>query len=91
MDGQNKVIVFERNNLIFIFNFHTYRSIFDYKFWVPEKGTYKIILNSDDAKFGGHGRIDTSIEYETTPAQDEKSGFLSLYLTNRTCLVLKKI
>jgi 1,4-alpha-glucan branching enzyme len=91
MDGQNKVIVFERNNLIFIFNFHTYRSIFDYKFWVPEKGTYKIILNSDDAKFGGHGRIDTTLQYETTPAQDEKSGFLSLYLTNRTCLVLKKI
>lgn len=91
MDGQNKVIVFERNNLIFVFNFHTYRSIFDYKFWVPQKGAYKIILNSDDAKFGGHNRVDASIEYVTTAAQDDKSGFLSLYLTNRTCLVLKKL
>lgn len=91
MDGQNKVVVFERNNLIFVFNFHTYRSIFDYKFWVPMKGRYKIILNSDDAKFGGHDRVDTSIEYETTAGHDEKSGFLSVYLTNRTCLVLQKV
>jgi 1,4-alpha-glucan branching enzyme len=91
MDGQNKVIVFERNNLIFVFNFHTYRSIFDYKFWVPQKGKYKIILNSDDAEFGGHDRIDTSIEYETTPSHDDKSGFLSIYMTNRTCLVMQMI
>lgn len=91
MDGQNKVVVFERNNLLFIFNFHTYRSIFDYKFWVPLKGKYKVILNSDEARFGGHNRIDTSIDYETSPAFDEVSGFLSIYLTNRTCLVIKKI
>jgi 1,4-alpha-glucan branching enzyme len=91
MDGQNKVIVFERAGLIFIFNFHTYRSIFDYKFWVPQKGTYKIVLNSDDAKFGGHNRIDNSIEYLALPVEQEESGFISLYLTNRTCLVLKKI
>ncbi len=91
MDGQNKVIVFERNNLIFIFNFHTYRSIFDYKFWVPKMGKYKIILNSDDLKFGGHNRIDTSLIYETTPGHDNISGFLSIYMTNRTCLVLQMI
>ncbi|MBC7391616.1 MAG: alpha amylase C-terminal domain-containing protein [Opitutaceae bacterium] len=91
MDGQNKVIVFERGNLIFVFNFHTYRSIFDYKFWVPKKGKYKMVLNSDDVKYGGHNRVDASVEYFTQPGHDANSGFLSLYLTNRSCFVLKKV
>jgi hypothetical protein len=43
MDSHSKVIIFERNNLIFIFNFSIGNSIFGYKFWVPEKGTYRII------------------------------------------------
>ena len=47
MDSQNKVIVYEKNNLIFIFNFSTGNSVFDYKFWVPQKGTYRI-----SSKFG---------------------------------------
>src|SRR6478735_1949197 len=42
MDGGNKVIVFERNNLLFIFNFSTNNSIFGYKFRAPEEGTYRI-------------------------------------------------
>jgi 1,4-alpha-glucan branching enzyme len=47
MDEVNKVIIFERNNMIFIFNFSISNSIFGYRFKVPEKGTYRVILNSD--------------------------------------------
>jgi 1,4-alpha-glucan branching enzyme len=86
MDDVNKVIIFERNNLIFIFNFSISNSIFGYRFKVPEKGIYKIILNSDRKEFGGFGRVDDTIEYKT----DELQG-LSLYVTNRTALVLKKV
>jgi 1,4-alpha-glucan branching enzyme len=85
MDGNNNVVVFERNNLVFIFNFSTNSSIFDYKFHAPEKGSYRIILNSDKEEFGGFNRIDDSIDYHTS--EDQK---LSLYLTNRTALVMKK-
>ena len=86
MDSQNKVIIYEKNNLIFIFNFSTGNSVFDYKFWVPQKGTYRIILNSDKNEFGGFSRIDDSIEYFTDEEQR-----LSIYLTNRTALVMKKV
>lgn len=86
MDTLNKVIIFERGNLIFIFNFSPDSSIFDYKFWVPQKGSYKIILNSDDSQFGGFERVDNSITYKTNENQQ-----LSIYLTNRTALILKKI
>jgi len=83
------VIIFERKNLIFIFNFSPFNSIFDYRFPVPHRGAYKIILNSDARSFGGHGRIDTNMQYITTLQGDQI--VLSLYLTNRTALVLEKI
>jgi 1,4-alpha-glucan branching enzyme len=85
MDGYNKVIGFERADLIFIFNFSTSNSIFGYKFWVPEEGTYRIILNSDKKEFGGFDRVDDTIDYSTDENQQ-----LSVYLTNRTALVLKR-
>lgn len=85
MDSENKVIIFERNNLIVAFNFHENKSISDYKFNSIGKGKYKIILSTDDAEVGGFSRIDTSIEYRTL-----ESDQLSIYLPSRTALILKK-
>ncbi len=85
MDGENKVIAFERNNLIFVFNFSISNSIFGYKFLAPKKGVYRIVLDSDRREFGGHNRIDDNIDYVT-----DETGLISLYLTNRTVLVLAK-
>ena len=85
LDSVNKVIAFERNNLVFIFNFSTVNSIFGYKFYAPAKGEYRIILNSDRKEFGGFDRVDESIDYPTNHDQQ-----LSIYLTNRTALVMKK-
>ncbi len=85
MDGNNKVVIFERNNLIFIFNFSPNNSIFGYKFRAHEKGTYRIILNSDKKEFGGFDRVDDSIDYSTDEHQN-----LSIYLTNRTALIMKR-
>jgi len=85
MDDNNKVIVYDRNNLLFIFNFHPQDSIFGYRFHAPGKGVYHIVLNSDNTEFGGFNRVDNSIEYFTDEHQ-----VLSLYLPNRTALVLEK-
>jgi 1,4-alpha-glucan branching enzyme len=90
MDELNKTIVFEHNHLIFIFNWHVSHSVMDYEFIVPEPGEYRIILNSDNVIFGGHGRIDESIgcfsQYNETTATHS----LRVYNTNRTALVLKR-
>jgi len=85
MDPLNGVIIFQKNKLVFIFNFSIGNSIFGYKFRAPVKGTYNIILNSDRSEFGGFNRVDDSIDYTTDEDQN-----LSLYLTNRTALVLRK-
>ena len=86
MDSANKVMVFERNGLLFIFNFSTENSIFGYKFRTPVDGSYRIILNSDKEEFHGFDRVDDTIDYTT-----DSDRLLSIYLTNRTALVMKKI
>lgn len=90
MDTINQTIIFERANLIFAFNFHVRNSVPDYKFIVPNPGSYEVILNSDEKQFGGHDRIDTNIIH-TTVEDDYGNSHLSVYLTNRTVLVLRKI
>jgi 1,4-alpha-glucan branching enzyme len=49
------------------------------------KGTYKIILSTDDLDCGGFGRIDTSLKYHTL-----ENNMLSIYLPSRTSVVMKK-
>ena len=85
LDSDNSVIIFERGNLLFIFNFSPANSIFGYHFRAPEKGSYQIILDSDSNEFGGFNRVDDSIEYPTDDNQ-----MISMYVTSRTALVMKK-
>lgn len=85
MDESNKVIVCERNNLLYAFNFHGDNSIADYTFNSKVAGKYKIILSTDNINFGGFGRVDDSLEHHTINGNQ-----LSIYLPSRTALVLKK-
>ncbi len=89
MDEQNKTICFERNNLIFVFNFHPVNSIPDYKFPVPKLGEYRMILTTDDRQFGGHGRVDPNVRY--IAKYDDGTIKLSIYNTNRTAQVFERV
>lgn len=62
----DKVIVFERAGLLFIFNFHPTKSFADYKVGLNGNGKYSVVLTSDDPKFGGHGRIDSNVPHFTS-------------------------
>ena len=86
MDEANKTLIFERNNFIFLFNFHTNHSIPDYELYAPSEGEYEVILSSDDKKFGGFDRLDTSQLYPVVGKGDQRR--LRIYLPNRTALIL---
>ena len=45
-----------KNNLIFILNM-TPMEVKDYSVGVPKKGKYKLVLNSDEERFGGNGAV----------------------------------
>uniref|UniRef100_H2ZI27 Alpha-amylase/branching enzyme C-terminal all beta domain-containing protein n=1 Tax=Ciona savignyi TaxID=51511 RepID=H2ZI27_CIOSA len=57
----DKVMVFERAGLIFVFNFHPTKSYPDYKIPVRQCGSYKIMLDTDDHCFGGHKRNQANV------------------------------
>uniref|UniRef100_A0A1D5R8L3 1,4-alpha-glucan-branching enzyme n=1 Tax=Macaca mulatta TaxID=9544 RepID=A0A1D5R8L3_MACMU len=58
----NKIIAFERAGLLFIFNFHPSKSYTDYRVGTAF-GTFKIVLDSDAAEYGGHQRLDHSTDF----------------------------
>lgn len=62
----DKVIVFERGNLLFVFNMHPSKSYTDYRVGTDWGGEYHVVLSSDDKEFGGHARIDKSVHHFTT-------------------------
>lgn len=91
LDEVNKTIIFRKNNLIFLFNFHPSNSIPDYSFYIAEPGSYKVVLCSDNKKFGGHNRLDESIIYNSFYDPDDKINKLKIYLTNRTAVILENL
>lgn len=87
----DKIIAFLRNGLVFVFNFHPEISHADYPIPAPP-GKYRMVFNSDDAIYGGHGRLKQNQTHFTLPP--ETTGLsdhcLSLYLPTRTAMVLEK-
>jgi 1,4-alpha-glucan branching enzyme len=65
----DKVIVFERAGLLFIFNFHPANSFTDYRVGVDVAGEYKIVLSSDDKQYGGFENVDVKVRFFTTPLE----------------------
>ncbi len=94
----HKTLIFQRGELVFAFNWHPTQSYSDYQFPTPP-GRYRIVLNTDDAAFGGHQRVDNHMEHFTQPKRppkhppkhpiDQPGQYLSLYLPQRTALVLE--
>ncbi|QTA85254.1 alpha amylase C-terminal domain-containing protein [Desulfonema magnum] len=88
----HKILIFERDSLLFAFNFHPSLSRADYCFEVP-RGKYRMIFNSDAQEYGGCGRLVSDQEHSTffNTLRGKKRHMLSLYLPTRTVLVLERI
>jgi 1,4-alpha-glucan branching enzyme len=67
MDEDTKVIVFERGDLVFVFNFHPCNTYEGYKVGCDLPGKYKVALDSDACEFGGHGRVGHDVDHFTCP------------------------
>lgn len=90
--SDDQVLAYQRGNLVFVYNFHPYKSFEGYGI-LAEEGSYKIALNTDDKKFGGFGLVDNEQTYFTMPDANKTAdgkGWLQLYLPSRTALVLRK-
>ncbi|MCI7311013.1 MAG: alpha amylase C-terminal domain-containing protein [Prevotella sp.] len=91
-DG-DQILAFMRGDLLFVFNFNPVSSFVGYGLLTP-KGSYKVVLNTDDKAFGGNGLNDDSVthltNYDALYAKDDKE-WLKLYVPARSAMVLRKL
>ena len=87
-DEENKTIIYERNNLIFVFNWGA-KSLPDYEIPLKQTGDYRIIFSSDSPDFGGFGNISTDTRF---PSEQRTDGiFMKIYNVSRTATVYQVI
>ncbi|XP_067897401.1 1,4-alpha-glucan-branching enzyme isoform X2 [Heterodontus francisci] len=103
----NKVITFERANLLFVFNFNHQKSFPDYRVGIDQPGKYKIVLDTDATDYGGHGRLNHNTEF-FTDAQCQNNrpnsmmlvsygalhyceNYLKVYIPSRTAIILARM
>ena len=90
MHNDDKVLIFSKDDFVFAFNFNPDKSFDGYFVPVGEIGMYKVVLSSDDGKFGGFSRVDIKHKYKAQKTPHDWVGF-NCYLPNRTAIVFKKI
>ncbi len=94
MDTAAKTMVFSHGCVLFVFNWHPSLSIADYIVPVPEAGRYRIILSTDDLRYGGQGRNDRSVAHFSFPVTDDEGvtrHYIKVYNICRTAVVYKII
>ncbi len=88
----DQVLAYGRGDKVFIFNFAPTTSYTDYTVYMP-KGDYKVVLDTDEERFGGYGLNDLSIKHSSAPdCQCEGSDLcpVKLYLPARTAMILQR-
>lgn len=86
-DEENKTIVFERNSLIFVFNWGS-KSMADYMIEVKDTGDYKIVFSTDNKEFGGFENINVNTVFPTMKIDDKV--LMKIYNVSRTAVVYKR-
>lgn len=94
MDETNQTIVFNHDDLVFVFNWHTANSLPDYATEVPFPGRYKIVLTTDSPKYGGAGRLDEKAVSFSYPHDFEgavRKHYMQIYNVNRCATIYKRM
>ncbi|CAL5384496.1 unnamed protein product [Camellia sinensis] len=96
----DKVIVFERGDLVFVFNFHPENTYDGYKVGCDLPGKYRVALDSDAWEFGGHGRVGHDADHFTSPEGipgvpetnfNNRPNSLKVLSPPRTCVVYYRV
>ena len=91
IDAERKIITFSRGKLLFVFNFHN--SYSEQRFFLHAhttgEGAYRVILSTDEERFGGPNLIDHAFVYHTAYTEGRGLGF-DVYSPCRTAMVLER-
>ncbi len=88
----DQILAYQRGKFLFVFNFNGEKSFFDYGI-LAERGSYRVVLNTDALKYGGFGLADDTVIHHSIAEPRHESGreWLMLYIPARSAVVLEKI
>jgi 1,4-alpha-glucan branching enzyme len=88
---EDKVVVFERGELVYVFNFHPHNSYEHYLIGTNWPSPHMILFETDEERFGGHQRLNEGhgkwFKAEKQPWKDRPFSF-KLYIPSRCAIVL---
>ncbi|MDY3979485.1 MAG: alpha amylase C-terminal domain-containing protein [Tidjanibacter sp.] len=93
MNEADKVMVFSHGDLLFVFNWNPSRSVPDYIVPVPEAGSYRIVLSTDEERFGGQGRDDLGTEHFSYSRRNDDGSvgnYMKIYTVCRTATAYRR-
>lgn len=89
-DEGDKLVVVERGDLVFVFNFHPTNSYPDYRVGCYQEGPYKVVLSSDEPVFGGYSNVTATADATIHPQEgdyDNRPYSMQVYAPSRTVVV----
>ncbi len=90
----DKILAFLRGELLVVLNFHPTASYTGYGVLVPPATRWRHLLDTDETRFGGQGRIEGGRVYEPDLVYDASHKELveqvKLYIPARTAIVLRR-
>jgi 1,4-alpha-glucan branching enzyme len=91
MHEKDKVIAYEKGDLLFVFNFHPSKSFENYRIGTKWATEHIIIMDTDESRFGGKDMLSYGHK-NFFPIIKEKwlnrPNYIQLYLPSRTAMVL---
>jgi 1,4-alpha-glucan branching enzyme len=94
VDDEKQILVAERGELVFVFNFSPFNDYQGLSVPTPQAGKYRIVLGSDDTEFGGRGRLGHGVDHFTQPAVEEMCGrqqYMQVFAPSRSAVVYARI
>ena len=91
INEKDKMIVFEKGDLLFIFNLHPTQSFEHYRIGTKWVSGHKILLDTDENRFGGYDRLiygHKNLFPTKKEKWDNRPYYIQLYIPSRTGMVL---
>ncbi|MDN4754388.1 alpha amylase C-terminal domain-containing protein [Porphyromonadaceae bacterium W3.11] len=91
--SDDQILAYSRGDYLFVYNFHPSKSFVDYQILAPI-GKYRMVLSSDEARFGGQELVDRAIDHLTMYDREYEiygHEWLSLYIPARTAMIFQKV
>jgi 1,4-alpha-glucan branching enzyme len=91
MDEKDKIIAFEKGDLLFVFNFHPSKSFENYRIGSKWASEHIILLDTDEIRFGGSDMLNYGHSHFFPIIKEKwmnRPNYIQLYIPSRTAMVL---